>query len=148
MVKALIFGAIAWPVLLGGALVARVHQEAPAFSAVLYLAGSRVCHQREERSFHWHGAKWPVCGRCSGLYIGGLIGAVAAASRVGRQRQMSQLLVWLALASIPTAITVVLEWSGLASVTNTARAIAALPVGAFVMLVIVRTAAGPRGAIE
>ena len=71
MVKALAIAAVAWPLVLGGALVARAHDAAPAFVTAIYVAASRVCHQTPERSFHTGGVKWPVCGRCSGLYLGG-----------------------------------------------------------------------------
>lgn len=149
MVKALVVGAIAWPMLLSGALAARVqHGAAPAFSAVVYLAASRVCHQRPERSFHWHGVKWPVCGRCSGLYLGGALGAIAIVAAGRRPRPAPRLLVSLAVAAVPTALTVLAEWSGLVPVGTPARFLAAVPLGVLVAVVIIRTAAGPSRAIE
>ena len=148
MVKALIVGAMAWPMLLSGALAARVYEAAPAFSAVVYLAASRVCHQRPERSFHYYGVKWPVCGRCSGLYLGGAVAAIVLAGAARRRRRAPHLLVWLAAAAVPTAVTLGLEWLGLAAVTTTARFLSAVPLGALVLAVIVRTAAGPPAAIE
>ncbi len=147
MVKALVAGALVWPIALGAALAARVHGEAPIVTGVMYFAASRVCHQRPERSFHWHDIGWPVCGRCSGLYLGGAAGAVAAAWSLRRRRRATRVLTWLAAAAVPTAITIALEWTALAPVTNAARGLAALPLGALVAFVIVRTAAGPRGAI-
>lgn len=29
-----------------------------------------VCHQMPERSFFWKGKQFPVCARCTGIYIG------------------------------------------------------------------------------
>jgi len=49
---------------------------------------------------------------------------------------------WLALAAVPTAITLAVEWLNLAPVSNLARALAALPLGAMIAFVLVRTAAG------
>jgi len=28
------------------------------------------CHCRDDRSFHWHGKKFPICARCTGELIG------------------------------------------------------------------------------
>ena len=139
MVKTLALAAIIWPLLLGGAVVARAHEAAPAFVATIYIAGSRICHQKPERSFHSDGVKWPVCGRCSGLYIGGAIGAIVW--RVSRRRRPSpRLLTWLAIAAVPTALTVILEWTGLAGMGNLARALAGVPLGTMVAIVILQTA--------
>jgi uncharacterized membrane protein len=142
MVKALAVAAVLWPITLGGAVVARAHDAVPAFAATIYLAGSRICHQRPERSFYSDGVKWPVCGRCSGLYIGGAIGALAAMSAWRRRAARRDQLVWLAAAAVPTALTVVLEWSGLAGVGNSARALAGIPLGAMIAVVIVQIAGG------
>ena len=49
-----------------------------------YAAGSIVCHQIPERSFHIAGVQLPVCARCTGLYAGALAGvAWLAWSRCG-----------------------------------------------------------------
>ncbi len=148
MVRVLIVAAIAWPALLGGALAARVHDAAPVVAGVIYLSASRVCHQRPERSFQWDAVSWPVCGRCAGLYVGGAAGAIVAAFSLRRRRPAPRMVSWLAVAAIPTAITVVLEWTGGVAVTSAARAAAALPLGALVAFVLIRTAAGSSRAIE
>ena len=49
---------------------------------------------------------------------------------------------WLALAAVPIAATLVVEWFGLTPVSNVARAVSALPLGAMIAFVLVRTAAG------
>lgn len=28
------------------------------------------CHQLPERSFHWHGYQFPICARCTGIFLG------------------------------------------------------------------------------
>ncbi len=143
MVKALALAAVAWPLVLGGAVVARAHDAAPAFVTAVYIATSRICHQKPERSFHSDGVKWPVCGRCSGLYIGGAAGALAWLALRSR-RPSSRLVMWLGIAAVPTALTVVLEWSGMTGVGNLSRALAGLPLGAMIAVVIVQTAAGDQ----
>lgn len=29
-----------------------------------------ICHQKPERSFFWKGKQFPVCARCTGIYLG------------------------------------------------------------------------------
>src|SRR5262245_62149296 len=156
LATALIVAAFAWPVVLAGATWELVEGRTPAWSAVVYAAASRVCHQRPDRSFHTAGVKWPVCGRCSGLYFAAPIGALAAAIALGRRARARRQLTpstssgrpefiagrWLAVAAVPTAATLIVEWLNLAPVSNLARAVAALPLGAMIAFVLVRTAAG------
>src|SRR5919201_700706 len=62
-------------------------------AAVVYNAGSLVCHQRPERSFAIQGRAMPVCARCSGLYgsaaAGGIL-ALFAAARAHLWRAMAR----------------------------------------------------------
>ena len=132
----LIAAAIAWPFVLGGAVWQRVHHRAPLWTSGIYLVSSTICHRKPERSFHTSGVQWPVCGRCSGLYLGGGIGALIALavrrSRVDRNADARLLI----LAAVPTLITVALEWPGIYDAGNIGRALAAIPIGAAVLLVI------------
>ena len=34
------------------------------------------CHQMEERSFHFKGYQFPVCARCTGVFLGEIIAIV------------------------------------------------------------------------
>jgi hypothetical protein len=47
---------------------------------------------------------------------------------------------WLAIAALPTALTLGLEWLDLAHVTNVDRALAALPLGAAIAFIVVAVA--------
>jgi uncharacterized membrane protein len=138
----LIVAALVWPVVLGAATWQLAIGHRPVWAGVVYAAASRVCHQRSERSFHTDGVKWPVCGRCSGLYIAAPFGALAAGIALRRQAKARRQLLWLAVAAVPTAVTLGLEWLQLASVTNVDRAISALPLGVMIAFVVVRAAAG------
>jgi uncharacterized membrane protein len=121
-------------------------------AAAMYAAGALVCHQRPERSFYREGAQLPVCARCTGLYAGGFLGALAWALAAGggartssRARQLLQsvrparALAWL---SLPTAITVATAWLGWWDPPNMLRAAFAVPLGLAAGLVI--TAAASR----
>jgi uncharacterized membrane protein len=152
MVKALVAASLLWPIVLGTALWQRSTGAPSIWSSVVYLAGSAICHQRPERTFQAAGAHWPVCGRCSGLYLAAPAGAVIAVGLARRPRRRrsdrSRHNVWLAAAAVPTVVTFVLEWLDLAPVSNLARFFTALPLGAAVALVVVSTAAGPPRPIE
>lgn len=38
--------------------------------------GSYTCHQIYERSFSYNGYQFPVCARCTGIFIGQIIGVI------------------------------------------------------------------------
>lgn len=118
---------------------------APVFAAATYAAGALVCHQRPERSFHASGTRFPVCARCTGLYLSGVLGALMAwIGLPAVPRRRVQLLV---IAAAPTAMTILVEWTGLAAPSNSARALAALPLGAaagWLFVRMLRQEAAPR----
>ena len=43
---------------------------------ISYLAFSPFCHQISERSFHLFGVQLAVCARCTGIYLGLLLGII------------------------------------------------------------------------
>jgi uncharacterized membrane protein len=142
MARFLLVAAIAWPAFLAGGFWSRAGDGPTSLTAAVYLAAGRVCHQRPERSFHTGGVKWPVCGRCAGLYLAAPFGALAAF--VGRRRGRAPAVRWLLAAAVPTAVTFALEFTNLAPVSSLARAITALPLGAAVAHVIVSVAGSSR----
>jgi len=111
---------------------------------LLYAAGSLICHQLSDRSFHLQGSQLPVCARCFGLYAGGALGSIAGAAAfvrraLGRLRIPAMHLNWIATvaAAMPTLVTFSIEWGLGWPVSNTVRAVAALPLGAVVAFVVV-----------
>jgi len=117
----------------------------------LYTACSFVCHQIPERSFHTAGVQWPVCARCAGLYLSAPFGALASFWALGRHAigpEGLRATRIVAIAAVPTAITLALEWGGLAAPSNMVRALAALPLGGAIAFVMVWAASGSRKAIE
>jgi uncharacterized membrane protein len=112
-------------------------------AGALYAIGSFICHQRPERSFHLFAAQLPVCARCTGIYAGAALGASAASlSARLRARAMSASARALLLAgAVPTAVTLVLEWTGVWAGSNAARATAGVPLGVACALVVVQAAA-------
>ena len=138
MARLLAVGAILWPVLLGTAVAARQSGNWPPWTFGVYAVASRICHQRPDRSFFTGGVQWPVCGRCSGLYAAAPIGALLALRRRRLGEDVSALAV-VGYASVPTIVTLAVEWPNLAAVSSEMRAIAALPLGFAVAWVLVRT---------
>jgi uncharacterized membrane protein len=138
--RAVLALAILWPALATAAVVSEAAGRPSAWTHAVYLVGSRVCHQRPERSFHLAGVAWPVCARCSGLYLGaaagGWLGLAAWAPRARRHARWM-----LVVAAAPTAATWLAESILDAPVTTGARLFAALPLGAALAATIVFTAA-------
>jgi uncharacterized membrane protein len=99
-----------------------------ASSTFVYLTGSFICHQRSDRSFLAAGAQYPVCARCTGLYVAAPFG-ILAALLTRRAFTLGEWRLLLSLAAIPTVVSILVERiggpTGLAS-----RALAALPLGA------------------
>ncbi len=114
---------------------------APRRLALVYDLAGRVCHQRADRSFHLAGLPLPVCARCFGLYASGAAAAALAwllgARRAAAPGVRAARFLFTA-GAVPTAATVALEWFGLVSPSNLARALAALPLGAVAGWVFVR----------
>jgi len=102
--------------------------------SVIYAGGSLVCHQRPDRSLTTCGRQWPVCGRCSGLYLGAAAGVLLAASGVGRRGSWRQWRTRVLVAAIPTAVLWLAEAVGLGDPGTTLRLTMALPPGAVTAL--------------
>ena len=139
--RAYVIAAPVWAAMLPTAAYAasRVHASTAThgFALIVYAIGSLVCHQRPERSFHLWSTQLPVCARCTGIYAGAVLAVVCAAASwpsIGARwdAQATAARTVLALAAVPTAATLVFEWSTGVMPANTIRCIAGLPLGAAV----------------
>jgi len=106
------------------------------FAAAVYLIGSMVCHQLPARSFHVWMTQMPVCARCTGIYAGAAIAAVVGAAWPRVWRTANARLV-LAVAAIPTGVTLVFEWTTGTTPPNALRAAAGVPLGAAAAFLVV-----------
>ena len=114
-------------------------------AGVLYAAGALICHQLPDRSFHVQGIQLPVCARCFGLYGGAAVGSAVGVAGFARRWLAGRPLLWrqstkwaaTGVAAIPTLATFALEWGFGWPFSNAVRAIAALPLGFAVALVVV-----------
>ena len=93
----------------------------------LKLSFAPLCHQLAERSLDLGHGPLAVCARCSGLYVGGLIGLFAGAFLVaaGARPRAG----WLLWAAAPTVVDAVLPWLGIPNLANVPRMLLAVPPG-------------------
>ena len=137
LARVLVVASIAWPLVAGGAVWHRAsHPDGgqSLWATAVYLAGSRICHQRPERSFATRDVQWPVCARCSGLYFAAPLGALALFAR----RRHPPYIWIVAFAAVPTALTLLWEWGGMGTPSNLVRFTTALPLGAAIMWVLLQ----------
>ena len=137
MRAALALAAIVWLTLLILAPVLPV-----PIAGIVYALGSRICHQRPERSFHLFAAQLPVCARCVGIYAGAAIGSLLALTGSIRARlSLVSPRTLLVAGAVPTLVTLTTEWSGVWGVGNHARAAAGAWLGVTVAFVVARATA-------
>jgi uncharacterized membrane protein len=132
-------GSVAWSAALPAAAYAasRPAPPVPAYllALVVYGVGGVVCHQLPERSFYLWGRQLPVCARCTGIYAGAAIAVVlnrGARSLFRRDRpgkDARPLKTLALLASLPTILTLVYEWTTGVMPSNAVRAAAGLVLG-------------------
>jgi uncharacterized membrane protein len=143
---AFITASVAWVLMLPLApLVAgRPHAStvSAAFALAVYAVGSMICHQLPERSYRLFGAQMPVCARCTGIYLGAAVAAVLAAPGASAAAGLATRTLRLVLvaAAVPTALTLVFEWTTGVTPSNTVRLAAGVPIGAAIAWAVVRHA--------
>jgi uncharacterized membrane protein len=130
-------GAVLWVALLVASPLAASSGRLPGVTFAVYRAGSIVCHQRPERSFHLAGVQLPVCARCLGLYLSGAVGLLAAWVGARRAWPAPTVRLVLGVAALPMVVTVALEWVGLIHTTNLRRMLTGVPLGLAAGFVIV-----------
>ena len=157
---AFIAAALSWAALLVAApfLASRAHASALASALIVavYGIGSLICHQLPERSYHLWAAQMPVCARCTGIYLGAVLGAVGARSlqalgvrafqasesggRSAENLPPGRPRVLLLLAVTPSLATLAYEWTTGQMPSNAVRAGAGIPIGLVVAWLVVAAA--------
>jgi len=137
--------AVLWAVALPLAALAA----APAVPAVVqmgaalpYAIGAVICHQQPARSFTLWSHQLPVCARCTGVYGGAAVLVLMASFRRAKPLRHTSTLTAvglqkiLILAALPTAATLVYEWSTGITPSNPLRAFTGVVLGAAIAWVI------------
>jgi len=130
------FGAVGWPALLpAGAYFAShpVSRIGYPLAFAIYAVGSFICHQKPERSFHLWMTALPVCARCTGIYLGAGLAAVASGFSQTARRVRRRADAAIVLAALPTIATLLYEWATGIVPGNWIRAAAGSPLGAVIM---------------
>ncbi len=106
-----------------------------------------ACHQITDRCLDLGAGPLPVCARCAGLYAGGLVGLLVTLLSGHRFQPPLR---WLAAAATPSIIDFILGFTGLPTLANWPRFVAALlpglVVGLMVAEAVCRMTAGNRSA--
>jgi hypothetical protein len=131
--RAFVAAAVGWAfVLLVAPLAARQPDASGvtlAFAYVAYNIGHLVCHQLPERSFQLMSVPLPVCARCTGIYAGAALAALAGAAwRRADGRGLVRAV--LIAAALPTLVTLVYEWATGDMPSHWVRAASGAPLGA------------------
>ena len=100
------------------------------FAIAVYAVGRLVCHQLPARSFELWMTPLPVCARCTGIYVGAAVTALGFRGRLVTTRWNPKMVLLTAL--VPTAVTLVFEWTTGVMPSHWVRALAGVPIGAAV----------------
>jgi uncharacterized membrane protein len=141
--RACLAGSVAWAAVIPLAAFAASRPHAAslgyAFALTVYAIGHLICHQLPARSFHLWGTVLPVCARCTGIYVGAAVasavvwtGPRAAVVDVVNTDTAARARRLLLAALVPTAITLIYEWTTGRMPANWIRALAGVPLGAAV----------------
>ena len=144
MRRAFVVAAVGWAAALPLATWAATHPHAAsasyALALIVYGAGSLLCHQLPQRSFHLWAAQMPVCARCTGLYVGAALSALAS---IGRPKtETTRARTALVLAGVPALATLLVEWTTGRMPAGWIRALSAVPLGGLIAWIV---ATGPQG---
>jgi uncharacterized membrane protein len=135
--RAFLIGSVTWAVCIPLTALAASRPGAASLvyglAVAAYSVGHLICHQLPARSFHLWGAALPVCARCTGIYLGAATASVVfglARWRLCEARSAKEdARIVLLLAFVPTAATLVFEWTTGVTPAHWIRALAGIPLG-------------------
>jgi uncharacterized membrane protein len=140
--RAFVAASVAWAIILPLAPFAasRPHGGPVVFGFAYgaYAIGSLICHQLPARSFRLWSVPLPVCARCAGIYTGAAVAAVLGlaghlSAKLAAASSARRILV---AAAVPTAATLIYEWTTGDTPANWVRALAGAPIGAAVAWIV------------
>jgi uncharacterized membrane protein len=96
----------------------------------IYRAFHTLCHQQPERSFFIAGHPFAVCARCTGIYFGFALAALAYPLLGSLRRTDTPARTWLFLAALPLGVDVGINFFGIWQNTHTSRLLTGALLGA------------------
>jgi uncharacterized membrane protein len=106
-------------------------------STVIYIFFSKVCHQNDERSFHFLEHKLGVCSRCLWIYIGFFLGTALYPLKY-KHNNTNPPPVWILITSLLILLAdVILDISGILHNTFLSRSVTGFILGFVLPLYIV-----------
>lgn len=87
----------------------------------IYKGFSFLCHQLPDRSFHIEGHQFAVCSRCTGLYVGFALTALAYPLIRPIRATTTPALIWLILATVPLLVDFSLGYFNIWANTHASR---------------------------
>jgi uncharacterized membrane protein len=87
----------------------------------IYKGFSFLCHQLPDRSFHLAGHQFAVCSRCTGLYVGFALTALAYPLIRPIRTTTTPALIWLVLATVPLLVDFSLGYFNIWQNTHASR---------------------------
>ena len=87
----------------------------------IYKGFSFLCHQLPDRSFHLAGHQFAVCSRCTGLYVGFALTALAYPLIRPIRTTTTPALIWLILATVPLLVDFSLGYFNIWANTHASR---------------------------
>jgi len=87
----------------------------------IYKGFSFLCHQLPDRSFHLAGHQFAVCSRCTGLYVGFALTALAYPLIRPLRTTKTPALIWLILATVPLLVDFSLGYFNIWANTHASR---------------------------
>jgi len=139
----LLCGALLWAVVLVSAPVVTANYASRdslfTLGAAAYIVGTIVCHQQADRSFRLSETTFPVCARCTGLYVGAGVAALMifalGAVRTQRRCRWKDARTLLIVSALPTVVSILVETLGVVDPGNLVRAFSGIPLGGAALFV-------------
>lgn len=103
------FWGILWMLILGAPILAS--QSHFGLASWFYLVFSNVCHQMPDRSFFIANFPLAICHRCTGIYLGFILGSLFKNPFLYRSTVIRR--VWILASTIPLIIDALLPFAGI-----------------------------------
>jgi len=124
LLAALFWSILFLPILGAPILASRAHFGPASW---IYLVFSNVCHQMPDRSFFIAGFPLAICQRCTGIYLGFILGSLFRNPFLYRSTGIRRL--WILASTLPLIIDALLPFAGIGTESAESRFLTGLLFG-------------------